>query len=212
MTWWSSAARCPSPRRSPTILDVIEGLQEAHRVGVIHRDVKPSNCFLDEDGRVKVGDFGLAKSLIGPDQLTQSGAFLGTLLFASPEQIRNDQRQPPDRRLLRLRHALFSADRQGAVRGRRHRRPPPRWRAPSATRCPPCASVAATCPPRSMRSCCAAWHARAASAGRAWRNCAWPCCPSPRERTPLARSAGESAPTCATRSCSCRWNSQYSTV
>jgi hypothetical protein len=72
------------------ILDVIEGLQEAHRLGVIHRDVKPSNCFLDEDERVKVGDFGLAKSLVGPEHLTRSGSFLGTILFASPEQIRNE--------------------------------------------------------------------------------------------------------------------------
>jgi hypothetical protein len=72
------------------ILDVIEGLQEAHRLGVIHRDVKPSNCFVTEDGRVKVGDFGLAKSLSGNVHLTRTGAFLGTPLFASPEQIRND--------------------------------------------------------------------------------------------------------------------------
>jgi eukaryotic-like serine/threonine-protein kinase len=43
------------------ILDVIDGLQEVHRCGVIHRDVKPSNCFLEADGRVKVGDFGLAQ-------------------------------------------------------------------------------------------------------------------------------------------------------
>lgn len=73
------------------ILDVIDGLAEAHRVGMIHRDIKPSNCFLTADGRVKVGDFGLSKSLAAGDRhLTQSGTFLGTVLFASPEQIRGE--------------------------------------------------------------------------------------------------------------------------
>jgi uncharacterized RDD family membrane protein YckC len=73
------------------ILDVIDGLQEAHRLEIIHRDVKPSNCFLEADGRVKVGDFGLAKSLLeGAPHLTRTGAFLGTLFFASPEQVRSD--------------------------------------------------------------------------------------------------------------------------
>jgi hypothetical protein len=73
------------------ILDVMEGLQEAHALGLIHRDVKPSNCFLEADGRVKVGDFGLAKSLPRQTQLTRTGTFLGTPLFASPEQIRMER-------------------------------------------------------------------------------------------------------------------------
>jgi hypothetical protein len=73
------------------ILDVIEGLQEMHRCGLVHRDVKPSNCFLDGQGRVKVGDFGLSKSLVAPGSMTQTGAFLGTLLYAAPEQIRGEK-------------------------------------------------------------------------------------------------------------------------
>jgi uncharacterized RDD family membrane protein YckC len=77
------------------ILDVMEGLHEAHRLGVVHRDVKPSNCFVDHDGRVKIGDFGLSKSLMTDSQhLTKTGAFLGTPLFASPEQVRGDPIDP----------------------------------------------------------------------------------------------------------------------
>jgi hypothetical protein len=72
------------------ILDVIEGLRAAHKLGMIHRDVKPSNCFLEADGRVKVGDFGLSKMLAADKGLTRTGAFLGTVAYASPEQIRKD--------------------------------------------------------------------------------------------------------------------------
>jgi hypothetical protein len=72
------------------VLDVVEGLQEAHLQGVIHRDVKPSNCFLGDDGRVKVGDFGLSKSLDSDAALTRTGSFVGTPLYASPEQIKRD--------------------------------------------------------------------------------------------------------------------------
>lgn len=76
------------------MLDVLDGLIEAHRLGMLHRDIKPSNCFLTDDDRVKIGDFGLSKSLDNQHnqkQLTSSGAFLGTVLFASPEQIRGEE-------------------------------------------------------------------------------------------------------------------------
>ncbi len=78
----------PVNRAVDYILDVIEGLIAAHELGVVHRDVKPSNCFMDSDGRVKVGDFGLSKSLVTEVTLTQTGTFMGTPLFAAPEQIR----------------------------------------------------------------------------------------------------------------------------
>lgn len=69
-------------------MDIIDGLEAAHRAGIIHRDVKPSNCFVTTDGQVKIGDFGLSRTLERDMELTQSGQFLGSPLYASPEQIR----------------------------------------------------------------------------------------------------------------------------
>jgi eukaryotic-like serine/threonine-protein kinase len=71
-------------------LDLLDGLVAVHRRGIIHRDLKPSNCFLDADGRVKVGDFGLARTLVAESDLTRTGKFLGTPLFASPEQLKGE--------------------------------------------------------------------------------------------------------------------------
>src|SRR5262249_30701152 len=62
-----------------------EALEHAHRLGVLHRDVKPANLMLDAAGRLWVTDFGLAR--LGADGgLTMTGDLLGTLRYMSPEQ------------------------------------------------------------------------------------------------------------------------------
>ena len=75
------------------ILQVISGLEAAHTAGVLHRDMKPSNCFVDADGTIKVGDFGLSIPTLARDltQLTTTGTFQGTPQFASPEQLRGER-------------------------------------------------------------------------------------------------------------------------
>ncbi len=70
------------------MIQAIDGLAVAHQVGIVHRDFKPSNCFVDDDGKAKVGDFGLAKNFFGDVALTQTGTFVGTPQFAAPEQLR----------------------------------------------------------------------------------------------------------------------------
>ena len=70
------------------MVQVIDGLEAAHQKGVLHRDVKPGNCFFDSSGAVKIGDFGLARATVQEQPLTQVGAFLGTTPYASPEAVR----------------------------------------------------------------------------------------------------------------------------
>ena len=74
------------------MLDVIAGLEAAFAAGVLHRDVKPSNCFVTPDGSVKIGDFGLSVSTLAKEDsyVTATGVIMGTPAYASPEQLRGD--------------------------------------------------------------------------------------------------------------------------
>lgn len=67
------------------VRQILEGLNQAHQAGIVHRDVKPSNIMVTRDGRAKILDFGLARSRMATTE-TKSGAILGTLQYHSPEQ------------------------------------------------------------------------------------------------------------------------------
>jgi serine/threonine protein kinase len=62
------------------------GLDHAHRNGVIHRDVKPGNILLGDDGSVKIADFGIAKAMAEESGITQVGSVVGTASYLAPEQ------------------------------------------------------------------------------------------------------------------------------
>jgi serine/threonine protein kinase len=65
---------------------VCEGLAEAHRLGVVHRDLKPQNIMVDEDGNARIMDFGIARSLRAKG-ITGAGVMIGTPEYMSPEQV-----------------------------------------------------------------------------------------------------------------------------
>jgi serine/threonine protein kinase len=71
------------------IVQVAQGLAQAHKRGLIHRDIKPDNILVTPDGRAKLTDLGLVKDLTGSLQLTRTGLGLGTPHYTAPEQIRD---------------------------------------------------------------------------------------------------------------------------
>jgi len=65
---------------------IADGLGEAHKLGVVHRDLKPGNIMIDRDGNAKIMDFGIARTLHGAGT-TAEGAIIGTPEYMSPEQV-----------------------------------------------------------------------------------------------------------------------------
>ncbi len=83
-------------------MQLAEGLEAAHEQGVVHRDLKPGNIRVTPDARLKILDFGLARTLRGEatattvtESLTETGAVAGTVPYMAPEQLRG---QPADAR------------------------------------------------------------------------------------------------------------------
>ena len=77
-----------TPRAALDLLEpVLAGLAAAHDAGLIHRDVKPENVIIREDGTVKVADFGLARAVSSQTATGATGVLLGTVSYLSPEQV-----------------------------------------------------------------------------------------------------------------------------
>lgn len=77
-----------SPRAALDLLEpVLMALAEAHGKGLIHRDVKPENVIINDNGTVKVADFGLARAVSSQTMTSSSGVLLGTVAYLSPEQV-----------------------------------------------------------------------------------------------------------------------------
>ena len=95
---WIERHGAPPPEHAVRwFRQALEGLQYAHRRGVLHRDLKPHNLLLNDDGDVKVSDFGLLKQVQSSDpMLTPRSAILGTPYYMSPEQVLGE---PVDERL-----------------------------------------------------------------------------------------------------------------
>ena len=84
-----------TPAEAISIMEpVLSALSAAHRAGLAHRDVKPENILLSDDGIVKVADFGLARAVESDPTATRTGLMMGTVAYCAPEQISKGSTDP----------------------------------------------------------------------------------------------------------------------
>ena len=84
----------PLERSLELVIQILEGLEAAHADHVIHRDIKPDNILITSAGRVKIADFGLARSTKTDMRRTSSGVMIGTPSYMAPEQITGQEISP----------------------------------------------------------------------------------------------------------------------
>lgn len=87
---WMKSQRRSVDEIARVCIPVTEALAEAHAAGVVHRDLKPSNIMIDNSGKPRLMDFGLAKREIGEVTMTIDGFVVGTPAYMSPEQARGE--------------------------------------------------------------------------------------------------------------------------
>ncbi|PIB81059.1 serine/threonine protein kinase [Mycobacterium celatum] len=89
------AERGPMPPHAvaAVLRPVLGGLAVAHRAGLVHRDVKPENVLISDDGEVKIADFGLVRAVAAAG-ITSASVILGTAAYLSPEQVRDGNATP----------------------------------------------------------------------------------------------------------------------
>ena len=153
---------------------VLAALAAAHRAGLVHRDVKPENILLSDDGAVKVADFGLARAVEADASSTRTGLMMGTVAYCPPEQISARRGRCPLRRLLGRHRAVRAAH-----------RPARPYVGDSAmavayqhvnSDVPPPSSPGGPASPRSSTSWCCARPAASRPAGRWTPARCWPSC------------------------------------
>ena len=86
--------RLPAAQTLALLEPVLRALAAAHAAGLVHRDVKPENVLVADDGRVKVADFGLARAFQTSSLTATTGVLLGTVAYLAPEQVEHGSADP----------------------------------------------------------------------------------------------------------------------